>query len=357
MGLRIRKFPEIFNSLVTWITSDNSKLSDFNTGSALRTLTEATALQIEEFYFNMKQNVEHAIDTAIYNAFGFEVIRAQYSGGYIQVKFTKPLENPLIIPAGFLVSTSPSNSKVVYYKATDDTVAEIGFTEVLVKVSCTEIGTIGNCEVGEINAVVTGNSLIESVTNLTRFSTGVDSETKADTKARFREYLKSLGRATRESIEYGVKTVDGVSGVYVDDNYIGFVNVYCHNEDGDLPESLKSAVSLTLDDYRAGGIEVRVLPIVKHPLDLNNVTLVVRDNTDMTSIIDSVNLLLTNYLNSYSASQDFFVSDLITTIMNSYSNIIVTLELGDLADIKIQDNELIVAGDVQVGYRFLSDWR
>ena len=176
-------------------------------------------------------------------------------------------------------------------------------------------------------------------------------------KARFKEYLKSLSRATRESIEYGAKTVKGVAGVHVDDNYIGFVNVYCHDENGDLTDELRDAVMIALDDYRAGGVEVKVLPIVKHPVDLTNITLVVKDDVEMSSVVDSINLLLTNFLNNYTVSSDFFVSDVITTIMNSYSSIVVTIDLGDLDNIKILDNELVVAGEVDIKYTRLSDWR
>ena len=357
MSLKIKKFQDIFESLVTWITSDNSKLSDFNIGSALRTLTESFALQVEEFYFNMKQNVEYAIETAIYKSFGFEAIRQEYASGYVKVNFIEALENSIVLPAGMVMSTSFTNSKVVYYTTTDDVTVEAGSTEALIQVNCTEAGTIGNCEIGEIDTLITGNSLIESIENITRFVSGVDAESKADMKARFKEYLKSLGRATRESIEYGVKTVDGVAGVYVDDNYIGFVNVYCHDKNGDLPEDLKKEITIALEDYRAGGIEVKVLPIVKHPIDLTDLTLIVKDNSEIESIIESINLMLTNYLNNYSVSTDFYLSDIITLIMKNYNNIIVTLDVGNIENAKILDNELVVAGEVSIKYKYLSDWR
>lgn len=357
MSLKIKKFSEIFNSLVTWITADNSKLSDFNIGSALRTLTEAFSLQIEEFYFNMKQNIEYAIETAIYKAFGFTAITSEYADGYITVKFIQPLESPIILPAGMMFSTSFTNSKVVYYKTTDDVSVEQGTTEIMVPVVCTEVGTVGNCEVGEINTLITGNSLIESVRNNYRFTSGIDAETKADMKARFQVYLKSLGRATKESIEYGAKTVDGVSGVYVDDKYIGFVNVYCHDKNGELPNELKSKITLTLEDYRAGGIEAKVLPVVRHSVNIENLVLVVPDNTEMTGTIESIKLLVTNFLNSYEVSQDFFVSDLVTLIMNYYKSIVITMNFDGLENIKILDNELVVAGKVNITYKYLSDWR
>lgn len=357
MGLKIKAFQEIFNSLVTWLTSEKkASLTDFTVGSALRTLTEGISLQIEEFYFNMRQNVEYAIETAIYSAFGFEQIQGQYAGGYVQLNFTEPLTSALVIGSGTTVSTSLSNSKVLYYKTTEDFTVPVGATSVIVEVFCTEIGSVGNCELGEICVLVSGSSLIESVNNVTRFVSGVDQETKAEMKSRFKEYLKSLGRATADSIAYGAKTVNGVAGVYVDDNYIGFVNVYCHDANGDLPEDLKNQIVYTLEEYRAGGIEVKVLPVVKHPIDLS-IRLIVKDDIEMSGNLSAIETLLTDYLNSYTVSNDFYASDIITLLMTNYRSIIVTLDIGDLENEKVLDNELVVAGEVNVEFSYLSDWR
>lgn len=357
MGLKIKKFQDIFDSFVTWITADNSKLSDFNVGSALRTLSESIALQMEELYFNMKQNVEYAIETAIYSSFGFEAVKETTATGYIKLIMTEPLESPKLLPTGFTVCTSMSNSKVVYYQTTDEYLIDENATEAIIKVQCTEPGEIGNCEIGEIDTIITLYPWIDSISNETRFIDGTDAESKSDMKERFKEYLKSLGRATRESIAYGAKTVDGVSGVYVDDNYIGFVNVYCHDKNGDLPDELKGRIEVTLEDYRAAGIEVKVLPVIKHTIDIDDLIVVIKDDIEIGSVIDSINLLITSYLNSYTVSKDFYVSDIITLIMNNYGNLVVTIDIGNLSNIRILDNELVVAGNIDVKFARIADWR
>ena len=50
MGLKIKSMYEVFNNLVEWITAKTDKITDFNVGSAIRTLTEAISIQFEEFY-------------------------------------------------------------------------------------------------------------------------------------------------------------------------------------------------------------------------------------------------------------------------------------------------------------------
>ena len=50
MELKIKSMYEVFNNLVEWITAKTDKITDFNVGSAIRTLTEAISIQFEEFY-------------------------------------------------------------------------------------------------------------------------------------------------------------------------------------------------------------------------------------------------------------------------------------------------------------------
>lgn len=355
-SLKIKKFQEIFNSLVTWISTDNSNLSDFNVGSALRTLTESVSLQVEELYFNMRQNVEYAISTAIYSAFGFEAVKSEYASTYVTFSFVEPTQSTIIIPTGFTVCTSLNNSKIVYYRTTANFTVPAGSTNCMVGVTCTEPGEIGNCEVGEINTLVTVNGAIDEVTNTMRVVNGVEQESVADMKMRFREYIKSLGRATRESIEYGIKTVDGVAGVKIDDNYIGFVNAYVHDHNGELPDTLVGNITETLIDYRAAGIEVKILPCVKHPIDLDSVTLIARDEENISTMMESINNLVKTYLNNYTVGKNFYLSDLITLIMKNYRSVLVTIDTGTLANVNILYNEVIVAGNVDLKFAKVSEW-
>ena len=103
MGLKIKSMYEVFNNLVEWITAKTDKITDFNIGSAARTLTEAIAVQFEEFYFAMKQNVLWAIENAVYDSFGFELKSAQTAKGWVTVNFVEPLPSPVIFPQGTVI--------------------------------------------------------------------------------------------------------------------------------------------------------------------------------------------------------------------------------------------------------------
>lgn len=354
--LRIKRFQDIFSSLVTWITTDNPNLSDFNVGSALRTLSEAIALEMEELYFNMHQNIEYAISTAIYSAFGFERRLETYASTYVRFTLVEPAFNDFILPRGFTVSTSLAKSKIVYYRTTTDITVPKGSLEFVAPVLCTEAGEVGNVEPGEINTIVTLNGRLESVTNDLRVVSGVDRETTASLKSRFKEYLRSLGRATRDSVEYGIKSVPGVAGVKIDDQYIGFVNAYVHDKNGNLPKDLLDAITKELVNWRAAGIEVKVLPCVKVPVDVDTVTLITKDDVDVQAILPDINTLVKNFLNSYSVGKSFYVSDLITLITKNYGGIIATIDTCEVKNINVLENMVIVAGEVDLKSVPLGKW-
>lgn len=352
----IKSVNEIFASLLTWVSSGTDKLTDFNVGSAVRTLLESFALQLEEFYFDIEQAIRYAIENAIYDAFGFEKETATQSTGYVTVKFREPLEARVLIAKGTIFSTSSMASTTLYFESTEDIFAPLGAVDVLVPVQCTTSGLSGNINAFEIVNIGASNIYVDSVTNETSFYGGTEEETSAQRKLRFKEYIRTLQRGTRQAIAYGAKTVQGVAGVWVDDNYIGFVRVYVHDVHGELPKDLKEAVLKTLDEYRAAGIEVEVLPIIKNIVNLN-LTIIFKDDAAIGVYSNKLQALLTNYLNSFSVSKNLYMSEMIATIMEGYKDVIVNIIIHEGSDTHLQNNELIVAGNVKVTGVHTSDWR
>lgn len=352
----IKSVHTIFASLLTWVASGTDKLTDFNIGSAVRTLLESVSLQMEEFYFDMEQAIRYAIDNAIYDAFGFKKQTATKATGYVTVRFRNPTEARMLIAKGTLFSTSSMSGNPVYFEAVEDTFVPIGVTEMLVPVQCTTTGLVGNINIGEITTIGASSIYVDGVTNTTGFYGGAEEETNAQRKLRFREYIRSLQRGTREAIAYGAKTVQGVAGVWVDDNYIGFVRVYVHDAHGELTDDLKNAVITILDEYRAAGIEVEVLPIIKNVVDLD-LTIIFKDDAATEVYSNKLQTLLTNYLNSFSVAKDLYMSDMIATIMEGYKDVIVNIVINKGSDTSLQNNELIVAGSVKVTGVHASDWR
>lgn len=352
----IKNVHQLFTSLLTWVSSGTDKLTDFNIGSAIRTLLESVALQLEEFYFDLEQAIRYAIDNAIYDAFGFERQSASEARGYVTVSFKEPLTSRILITKGTIFTNAPTAPTVYQFEATEDVFAPVGSISVLVPVKCKTKGLNTNLAAFEITTISASNGLIDKVTNEQGFTGGKDEETNTQRKMRFKEYIRSLQRGTREAIAYGVKTVLGVAGVWVDDSYIGFVRVYVHDAHGNLSDELKAEVDKTLDDYRAAGIEVEVLPIIKRVTDLK-LHIIFTDDAAIQVYTEKLQTMLTGYLNNFSVSKNLYMSDIIAVIMEGYKDIIVNINIEKGQDTQIQNNELVVAGEVQVTGVHVTDWK
>ena len=113
MGLKIKSMYEVFNNLVEWITAKTDKITDFNVGSAIRTLTEAISIQFEEFYFSMKQNVLYAIENSVYTSFGFALFCNTTDPLGNTAFFIVP-KNSLAIPVVESISTNEQATRTIF---------------------------------------------------------------------------------------------------------------------------------------------------------------------------------------------------------------------------------------------------
>ena len=345
----------ILDNLINWTTARTDKITDFNIGSGIRTLYEAVSVQLEEFYFRMKQNALYAITNSIYTSFGFERKIAGYAEGTVTVAFRNIPSASFIIPVGTVFCTSDVYG-YIYFESIENTYVTAGLVSVVVKVRCKEAGTIGNVPQGAISIMIPTNSIIRGVYNESAFTNGQDAETATEHKKRFQQYINTLAKATRNAILYGTLEVEGVTGAYVDDNYVGYVKVYAHNSDGELPDTLRSAILTHLIDYRAGGIEVEVLPIVK--VDINATILVMlEDDYDTAEYNTVIKNSVVNFLNDYTVGSSFHVADVIHFIRSSYEDVVINVTLPDVKDIELQNRQLVRPGNLTVNCINQKNWR
>ena len=355
MGLQTKNMHDIFNNLIEWILAKTDKITDFNIGSAARTLLEAISIQFEEFYFHMKQNVLYAIETSIYDSFGFDLKVSQAATGYVTVVFSERLPGTLVFPEGTVFCTSAIYG-YIYYESTQEVYAPQGTQKIMIPVRCKTTGTIGNIPERAISTIVTTNTIIEEVYNETSFSNGSNSETSAERKRRFQDYIKTLARGTADAIVYGCLEVEGVSGAWVDDSYIGYVKLYAHNSEGELPEELRQAILQNLQDYRAGGIEVEVLPIVKKPIDIS-LDVLISNDYDAETYNKLLKDLVVKYMSEYSVANNLYMSDIIHTIKSAYEDVVVNITVSKGGDVSVGDNELVKPGDINISCINIKDWR
>ncbi|MBU5669501.1 baseplate J/gp47 family protein [Peptoniphilus sp. MSJ-1] len=337
----------ILQKLITWTSIKTDKLTDFNPGSAVRTLLEAVSLQIEEFYYNLFNAIKYAVRNACYNAFKFEKYASSYASGTVTIYYEDPILQDKVIKKGTEFHTGENTLRKIYFKSTKDILIKEGAQAVIVPVECTEKGTIGNVTAGEISKLSIGNPNIYLISNNNDFSNGKDIESDTEREQRFREYVHTLQRGTKDAVAYGIKQVNGVAGVYIDDNYIGYLIAYVHDIYGNLTDELKQEVLKEVEGYRSAGIEVVVRPTVKKVVDLD-IKVVYRPGYDPNVYNQAIEKIIYQYINNLKVSEDLNISTLITVINDNFREIIAYIDLEDKKDIVTLNNEILKPGEIVV---------
>lgn len=348
MAFKIKGANSILEGLINWVSSRTDKLTDFNVGSATRTLLESVSLQAEEFYYDLKKGVEHAIRNSCYNAFSFERKPAVRAEGYVTVFYDEPLYQDTIIAKGSIFHTGNNRLRKEYYRTTENVKVLEGSKSVILKVEAVEVGKRGNAVAGEICKMQMGPANIKNIANTNDIVNGKDRESEASRAQRFKEYVHTLQRGTAEAIAYGIKQVPGVSGVYIDDNYIGFVIAYVHDKEGNLSDELKADIFKAVETYRAGGIEVAIKPTVKKVVDIDNIKVIYRDGVNNILYDSMITVAIKEYLGNMRVSQSLKYSSLLAYIYDSYSEAISYVDLENLKDVNVRENEIIRPGIIAV---------
>lgn len=346
--LKIKTLKEILGGMVTHITLNTSKITDFSKGSAIRTILEALGLQMEEFYFSMHDNIIWAIENSLYKAFGFDLKPASKASGEILVTFKEPLKSPMTIYAGSEFSTSPGFSKQTFFKSLADTIVQEGAVECLVRVECTEAGLVGNISVGKVDVKTIYDPRILYVMNPEAMSGGSDVETREARKKRFLNFVATLSKATEGAIMYACANVNGVQGVSIDDSKAGIVRVYAHDSNGELSKTLKTFIELEVENYRSAGVEVIILPVTKVEVEVH-ATVTLKAGYSVETYQNLIRAKLENYLNAFSVSDSMYVSALNQVIMNSYDDVIEDCKISRPAvDITAAKDSLVRAGKISI---------
>ena len=343
----MRGHHSILQKLIAYVSSRTKKLSDFNIGSAVRTLLESVSLQLEEFYYNLQQATIYAVKNSAYEAFGFYREKSKKATGEVTLVFRNALKEPSIIPMGTEMHTWDNLEERVYFKTIQNVRVPKGSLRVTVKVEANEPGTKGNVEVGDIAKLTIGRANIDFIFNEQPFTNGLDRETDKKREERFQKYVHSLQRGTRDALLYCILNVPGVRGAIIDDQYIGFVRCFVHDSEGNLNEDLKAKIEQALVNYRSAGIEVIILPIIKLKTDIH-VRIKYKEHVDGRIYNAQIEKLITQYLKHLPGSESLNKSKITTIIHNNYEEIIGHIDFVDFEDIKTQTNEIITPGFIEV---------
>ncbi len=345
----IRRQQDILSSMIDYISSMTTNITDFTVGSAVRSILDAVSIENETLYLMTYNNVSQGILEGMFSAFGFSLKVATPAKGYITLEFYSELSNPVTIDKGTRFSNGDPNP-TVYYETREQYIIPSGTKTSTIQVYATVPGTIGNVLSGEITHPETSIFNVSRVYNDESFLTGYDAETYQDAQSRFSNMIDGIGKSTKSSIIYGALTVNDIQLIQVDE-HVGYFDVYVGDANGELTSQQQYDVSNALDSYRAAGIKVNVFPIDRVSLDIDLSVVISKTEYDSPSFRLALSKYIYDYLNTMLLDGDFIISDFMRYVMNFDPVAIYDTELNEPAQNYITaSDEVIRAGNVNIAF-------
>lgn len=357
MAFQIKNFNSIVLAMLNNAKATQGAITDWNVGSAARTLVEVPAVELEEFYQRMLYGILDAIPVAIYHAFGFDSTPAAAAAGNITISFSQPIVDSFDIPAGSIFKNPSTN---ISYLTQSYVVVPVGSTSVVLLVVADQVGTIGNAPANAITQAIgvylpnTASILSDTIT------TGANKESDIARMTRFSEFVGSLARGTPSAVMYAAQQAVVLNGAGTVIEYVtlarmnempGTVDIYLHSSEGNPSTELLKAAKILIDGsfdgvsytagYRPIGIRVRVLPMAERLINLPIIVSATGDRLMLVSEIKTaVDLLFYAALpGSVLAVQKIIdvilgVSGVLSVVIDINSNIVITpfetVKVGDL---------------------------
>lgn len=221
-----------------------------------------------------------------------------------------------VIPVGTLVATY--NASQVYQVYADPTnaaysatiipgggfIVPAGQASLNVNVIALNPGTGGNVLANTITIIQSSVVGIDTVTNPAPLTTGLNEESDAALKARFKLFIASLTAGTVGAIEYAVISLQQGLQVTVHENIdpngatdYGAVTVYVDNGSGGPPSSLVQSALAAVNNIRAASVRPNVLGASTLAANVS-MTVDVANGYNAQLVIAAVNNAIGAYVNS-----------------------------------------------------------
>lgn len=189
-------------SVLAEMGAQSGVITDYNTGSQIRTLSEAFGSVIEEQGIINQALVFQAIVYSAYKAFGISPLPASQAAGVVTFSTSNGVAASygVAIQAGFIVQSSSGTQ----YATTQTVVLAQGAMSVSVPVLAVNAGRAGNASAGAVTVLASQAPYPLLVSNAAAITGGADLESAQATLARFTATVAALGEASPVSIANAV---------------------------------------------------------------------------------------------------------------------------------------------------------
>jgi uncharacterized phage protein gp47/JayE len=350
-SFNLKKYTDIYNDCKNYIIANQDRVTDFNDGSTISTEIEAFCREMAAMYSQARSGFSAVLAKIAYSAFKFSKQTATYASG--AVAFTRAdTTKATTVSSGTQVSTAGG---VVFETIADVTVA-IGTATVSVAVEAVDCGTSGNVAAATITTIVSAIAM-DSVTNQSAISGGLDAETDAQYQARFLAYINGLGLSNKYGIIAGALTNSSLRSASIVECFPpsnGLYNLILYIDDGNGNASATTiaAVKSLIDGdgtktnpgYRAAGINVKYAAPTAILINVT-MTIIISYAIDSTLAKSDLVTAITTFINALTIGETMVIKQLEKTLF-AYGWVLDVATTLPSANTLISDSEIARIGTI-----------
>lgn len=220
----------------------------------------------------------------------------------------------ILVPALTTATGTAADGTTLTFETTADGTIDSVDDTVDIPARCTTTGSAGRLDAGAIDtitSVITDDLAGDmTVTNADRFVGGNDVETDDAYRARAQQYPASLSLGTVAAVELAALSAPGVAYATVDESEVassGYVYVYIADEDGRANDALAADAQSLVDDVRAAGVLVQVLPTTRELVDMT-VTVYVASGKATATLQAAISAAVLAFSNGLAPSVSMYLS-------------------------------------------------
>ena len=268
--MNILTISQLVQNILSTIQSKVNKVLDFTIGSVFVALVEAqgqTAMWLQSLILQVlawtraQTSTGSALDLWLAQ-YGFTRLPGVAASGSVTVGANVAPTSPITVAAGGM--TVQTIGGIQFVNSSSFTL-ESGQTSVSVPVSAVLSGTTGNVAAGTITQFVTAVPGIDTVTNPTAFTNGVNPESDSAVRSRFVTYIASLQKGTKlavtaavlgvqQGLTYNLVEFQTEAGV----SALAYFYVVVNDGTGNPSSTLLQTIYNAIDAVKAAGIQFNV---------------------------------------------------------------------------------------------------
>ena len=317
--MEAKSYSELLEDMKNCMIAGGSEVTDFNEGSNIMTIFEATARPIEQGYIDTRNGYANNLRAIPYSVFDFQRKNGQKATA--NVKFTRN-------KATSLASSVPANTRISDGNGhffTTTSIAVIPANETVsdvVGAVADEVGLAYNVAENTITTIESSvSNEIIAVTNIGAAQGGLDEETDTQMLKRFKYYINGLQGSNKYGIMAGVLARNDVRSVGIEEYFPpqGIYNfrVYVDDGTGGLTTESRNAILDLINGtdtesnpgLRAAGVNVDVQAAVPKSVVITLTATIFR--AEEARVRSDITTKLQEYVNGLGIHENVILSSII----------------------------------------------